>query len=753
MRITIGGRRSIAASVLMILAASSASLECGPAREPRPEAQRRWVDPDLSPDARAELALGAMTLDEKIALVHGGFGMPFNGKPKPDGAIGSAGYVAGIPRLGIPALQESDAGLGVANPVNVRPGDEATALPSGLAIAASFDPALAERGGAMIGAEARAKGFNVLLAGGANIARDPRNGRNFEYAAEDPLLTGMMVGAAVRGVQSNDIISTIKHYVLNAQETGRTVLSANIDEAAAREADLLAFQIAIEQGQPHAVMCGYNRVNGIYNCENKFLLGRVLKGDWGYPGFVMSDWGALHSTEAAALAGLDHESGEELDTQVFFGAPLRQAVETGRVPRSRLDDMARRILRAMFASRIIDRPPASGGFIDYHAHARVAQAIAEQGLVLLRNENALLPLAKGLRRILVLGSHADRGVLSGGGSSQVIPVGGIAVPGLGPERFPGPTVYVPSSPLDAIAAEAGGAQVDYIDGSDIAAAQRRAGDADAVIIFAHQWMAEMLDRPDLSLPDDQDRLIGAVARVNPHTVVVLETGGPVRMPWLADTPAVIAAWYPGARGGEAIARILFGGVNPSGRLPITFPRDEAQLPRPKIPGDDRAAIGDADPYRSFAPFDVNYVEGADVGYKWFDKRGEPPLYPFGHGLSYTAFALSRLTATAAGSVVTVRLDVTNAGERAGIDTPQIYLRRPDDASFPIRLVAFARVPLAPGETRQVTLAIDPRVLARFDTSANGWHIAPGRFTLHAGANARDLLLSTEVTLAEAWLKP
>src|SRR5207302_7856322 len=220
MRITIGGRRSIAAIVLMILAASSASLECEPAREPRP--QRRWVDPDLSPDARAGLVLDAMTLDEKIGLVHGGFGMPINGKPKPDGAIGSAGYVAGIPRLGIPALQESDAGLGVANPVNVRPGDQATALPSGLAIAATFDPALAERGGAMIGAEARAKGFNVLLAGGANLARDPRNGRNFEYAGEDPLLAGMMAGAAIRGVQSNDIISTAKHYVLNAQEPGRT---------------------------------------------------------------------------------------------------------------------------------------------------------------------------------------------------------------------------------------------------------------------------------------------------------------------------------------------------------------------------------------------------------------------------------------------------------------------------------------------------------------------------------------------------
>jgi beta-glucosidase len=697
----------------------------------------RREDARPSADQRAALLLSRLTLEEKIRLVHGGFGMPFGGKPKPEGALGSAGFIPGIARLDVPALQESDAGLGVANPNNVRPGDEATALPSGLAIAATFDPALAERGGAMIGAEARAKGFNVLLAGGANLAREPRNGRNFEYVSEDPLLTGIMAGAAVRGIQRNRIISTVKHFALNDQETGRTQISAEIDEAAARESDLLAFQLAIEHGRPHAVMCSYNRVNGVHACENAFLLDKVLRRDWGFPGFVMSDWGAVHSTERAALAGLDQESGEELDGQVFFGGLLHQAVETGRVPMARLDQMVSRILRSMFASGIVDDPPVPGGSIDAAAHAQVAQSLAEQGIVLLRNRNGALPLPRTLRKILLVGSHADKGVLSGGGSSQVIPFGGIAVPGLGPKDFPGPMVYVPSSPLRAVTAEAGGAQVDYLDGSDLPAAIRAAQDADAVVVFAHQWMAEMIDAPDLSLPDDQDRLIDAVASANARTIVVLETGGPVTMPWLDRTAAVVAAWYPGARGAEAIAGLLFGRVNPSGRLPMTFPRDETQLPRAKI---------DAGPT-------VSYHEGADVGYKWFDRRNETPLFPFGHGLSYTAFSYANLTARVSSTTLSLGLDVTNAGTRAGIDTPQFYLRCPGADGFAIRLVGWGRITLQPGESGHAEASVDPRLLARFDATANEWTIAARTCTVQVGAHARDAALTAQVTLMAGRVKP
>jgi beta-glucosidase len=741
-----GRRHTITVEAMLFLATIVASQPAA-AQTPLP-----WRDASLSPDVRAGMVLQAMTLDEKIGLVHGHAGFPWRDKPKPDGALGSAGYVAGIPRLGIPALQESDAGLGVANPRDVRPGDEATPLPSGLAIAATFDAALAERAGAMIGAEARAKGMNVLLGPGMNLTREPRNGRNFEYAGEDPLLAGVSAGALIRGIQSSRVIATMKHYALNAQETSRNTLSANIAPAAARESDLLAFEIAVAQGRPHAVMCAYNRVNGDYSCENDFLLNGVLKRDWAWPGFVMSDWGAVHSTEKAALAGLDRQSGEEFDSQVYFGPPLKEAVEAGRVPRERLDDMVRRILRSMFASGIVDDPPQPGGAIDYRAHAETAQAVAEQSFVLLRNRDSILPLARNMQRIAVIGSHADKGVLSGGGSSQVIPVGGIAVPGLGPQNFPGPLVYDPSSPVKAIEAAASGARIDYDEGDDIPRAVEIAKGADAVVIFAHQWAAEMFDLPDLSLPDDQDRLIAEVAAANPRTIVVLETGGPVLMPWLPLTAAVIEAWYPGARGGEAIARALFGEVNPSGRLPMTFPAYEAQLPRARITNEsgNKDAENNEDRNR---PVEVDYFEGAQVGYKWFDRSAVKPLFPFGYGLSYTTFDYAGLTAAVSGSSITVSVDVKNAGQRRGADIPQFYLRRPDDAEFAIRLAGWSRVLLEPGETRRVTLTVDPRLLARFDTASGTWQIASGRYVVEAGANAGALPLKTEVTLAAARFKP
>jgi beta-glucosidase len=743
-----------AAKAVLLLAATLMITPHAGATAPQPDAPQPWLDPALRPETRAGTALAAMTLDEKIRLVHGHVAFPFRDRPKPDGAIGSAGYVPGIPRLGIPALQETDAGLGVANPANVRPGDEATPLPSGLAMAATFDAALAERAGAMIGAEARTRGFNVLLGPGVNLTREPRNGRNFEYAGEDPLLAGVIAGAEIRGIQSNRIIATLKHYALNAQETKRYELSANVAPGAARESDLLAFEIAIAQGRPHAVMCAYNRVNGDYSCENDFLLNGVLKRDWAWPGFVMSDWGAVHSTEKAALAGLDQQSGEEMDSQVFFGQPLKDAVEAGRVPRDRLDDMVHRILRSVFASGIVDDPPqpgpypprAGGGEGD-ETHAKTAQAVAEQSLVLLRNRDAVLPLGRGLQRIVIIGSHADKGVLSGGGSSQVIPVGGIAVPGLGPRDFPGPLVYDPSSPMRAIEREAGGAHVAYDEGDDIPRAADIANRADAVVIFAHQWTAEMFDVPGLSLPDDQDRLIEAVAAANPNTVVVLETGGPVRMPWLARTAAVIEAWYPGARGGEAIARALFGEVDPAGRLPMTFPVDEMQLPRANM----TTESGDRE--AGSQPIEVDYFEGAQTGYKWFDRNGRKPLFPFGFGLSYAAFDYANLAARPSEAGVTVSVDVKNTGHRPGTAVPQFYARRPDHADFPIRLVGWSKVALEPGETRRVTLTADQRLLARFDATAGDWEIAPGRYTVEAGPNAGELPLKTEVILAAARFRP
>ena len=320
---------------------------------------------------------------------------------------------------------ETDAGIGVASQPGAHPRLR-TALPCNLAIAASWDPDLAYAGGRMIGNEARQSGFNVMLAGGINLAREPRNGRNFEYGGEDPLLAANIVAAQIRGIQSNHIISTIKHFALNDQETNRTTLNVQIDERAARMSDLLAFEMAIGLSQPGAVMCAYNRVNGVYSCENPWLLDEVLKKDWGYKGFVMSDWGATHSTIPAANAGLDQESGFPFDASPYFADALKEAVEDGYVPAARLDDMTGRILRSMFVNGLFD-DPVKAGDIDFDAHAQISRAAAEESMVLLKNERHLLPLGRNVRSLLIVGSHADAGVLSGGGSSQVYPPGGIAL--------------------------------------------------------------------------------------------------------------------------------------------------------------------------------------------------------------------------------------------------------------------------------------------------------------------------------------
>jgi beta-glucosidase len=733
---------SVAAAVFLALAPSDKTVggQGGP-----------WSDASLPAAQRAQMALDRMTDQEKLSLVHGVIAAPWGGKPRPDGSVGSAGYVSGVPRLGIPALQETDAELGVANPGDVRSGDTATAMPSDLALASTWDPALARLQGQTVGAEARAKGFNVLLGGAADLIRDPRGGRNFEYFSEDPLLTGVMAGAMIEGVQSGPIISTIKHFALNAQETDRVVLNARIDPAAARESDLLAFEIAIERGRPGSVMCAYNQVNGTYSCENDWLLNEVLKTDWAYPYFVMSDWGAVHSTARSAIAGLDQESGEQLDTQDFFADGLLQAIADGEAPHARLDDMARRVLTSIFAHGLADGPEASAP-VDFAASDRTALAIAREGTVLLKNQG-LLPLPAGARRLVVIGAHADRGVPSGGGSSQVIPRGGVAArQEIGENRA---MLFDPGSPLDAIRLQFPRARVDFDDGSDPARAAEAAAKADAAILFVDQYMTETADAQSLKLPGQQDRLVEAVTRANPRTAVVLETGGPVLMPWLDRTAAVLEAWYPGQKGGEAVAEILSGAANPSGRLPVTFPAGEDQLPHPKIEGDPAGApsgpVGRGGHYGRI--FTADYDEGAAVGYKWFFKRAEEPLFPFGFGLSYTRFDLSELAVNAHGQTVTARATVRNSGDRAGTATPQFYLSGPNGANILLRLVGWDRVDLKPGEQRRVTVSIDPRLLATFDEGARRWRIQPGAYRLTAGLDSQRRPLAATFTLQPASLPP
>jgi beta-glucosidase len=697
------------------------------------------------------MALDQMTEHEKLSLVHGVIGAPWGEQPRPPGSIGSAGYVSGVPRLGIPPLQETDAELGVANPGDVRPGDTATAMPSNLALASTWNPEVARLQGQSVGAEAHAKGFNVILGGAANLVRDPRGGRNFEYFSEDPLLTGVMAGSMIGGVQSRHVISTIKHFALNAQETDRVVLDARIDPAAARESDLLAFEIAIERGRPGSVMCAYNQVNGRYSCENDWLLNQVLKTDWGYPYFVMSDWGAVHSTARSAMAGLDQESGEQLDTRNFFADGLIQAIAAGEAPQARLDDMTRRVLTSMFAHGLADevKTPAA---VDFAASDRTALAIARQGMVLLKNQG-LLPLPADTRRLLVIGAHADRGVPSGGGSSQVIPRGGISAREQIDENRA--MLFDPGSPLDGIRRQFPRARVDFYDGSVPEQAAEAAARADAVILFVDQYMTESADAPSLSLPGAQDRLVEAVTHANPRTVVVLETGGPVLMPWLQQIAAVLEAWYPGQKGGEAIAEILSGAVDPSGHLPVTFPGSEDQLPHPKIEGDPNGApigpVGRGGRYGAI--FTAVYDEGAAVGYKWFFKRAEQPLFPFGFGLSYTRFDLTRLTVNAGGHSVTASATVRNSAARAGAATPQFYLTGPDGANMPLRLVGWERVDLKPDEQRQVAISIDPRLLATFDEDARRWRIQPGRYQLSAGFDSQRRALAATFELQPATLPP
>jgi beta-glucosidase len=710
---------------------------------------------------RAEAIVARMTVDEKIALLHGLFPPRATGKT-PNELIQAAGHIDGIPRLGVPLIRESDASLGVANQVEQRKGDTATALPSSLATAASFDPAIAQAGGAMIGAEARAKRFGVLLAGGINLTRDPWNGRNFEYLGEDPLLAGRMGGAHIEGVQSNRIVSTIKHFALNAQETGRMVVDARIDEAALRESDLLAFELAIERGKPGSVMCAYNKLNGDWACENKFLLTDVLKRDWGYRGWVMSDWGAVHSAAKAANAGLDQQSGQELDSAIFFDAPLRADIASGKVSMARVDDMVVRYLTGLIETGLYDSPAATAQPIPYAAHALVAERTAEAGIVLLKNEGNLLPLARTAKRVVVIGGRADVGVLSGGGSSQVRSVGGVPVEiplSSGAAASFARVTYHNSSPLKALRAAMPWAKISFIDGSDPAAAAAAARDADMAIVFATQWTTEAEDVPDLSLPYGQDRLILAVAAAQPKTAVVLETGGPVTMPWLDRVPAVIEAWYPGQRGGEAIADILTGKVNPSGRLPITFPVSESQAVRRAPVGLDTLnsleAQAAANPANAGAyhlkSFPVDYSEGSDVGYRWYERQRQRPLFAFGYGLSYTDFTYRNPVVTG-GKTLTVSFDVVNTGKRAGADVPQVYVAR-DGSKTPMRLAAFTRVTLKPGEVRRVTLTAEPRILADYDVKLPGWRIAGGRYRVAIARDATDRSRILTVKLAPSTMRP
>jgi beta-glucosidase len=724
--------RFLMAATLVLITFSSLSLAQGPTK-PDANKNRPWMNTSLSPDERANLVLKELTLDEKLNLIHGQ-GMPGWGPPLPTAHLGNggAGFVLGIERLGVPFIQMSDAAYGVRN--SADNGRYSTALPSNVASAASWDPQAACEYGALIGRELRAQGYNMTLGGGVDITREPRNGRTFEYMGEDPILAGTLVGNRIKCEQAQHVIGDIKHYALNDQENGRTEVDVKIGRRAMRESDLLAFEIGIEIGQPGAVMCSYNLVNGTYACQNKYLLTDVLKNDWKYKGFVVSDWGATHATEASSAAGLDNE--EPLG--VFYSDKFKAGLKAGRIPMAELDDHVRRVLRSEFAAGLFDYPTQKA-VVDVEGGWEVARKLAEGSTVLLQNKNNLLPLDRNaIHSVAIIGEKADFGMISGGGSAQVDAPG----PPAGWQAH----VWFPTSPLKAVKVKLPNAEVKFDSGADPSAAAALAKQSDVAIVFVHQWESEGMDLPDLSLPNNQDALIQQVAAANPKTIVVVESGTAITMPWIDNVGGVLEAWYAGSKGADAVANILFGDVNPSAKLPMTFPKSVDDLPHPKLAVPPPGGMGDEvsrKPELAKATFSVNYDEGVKVGYKWYDAEKKPVLFAFGHGLSYTTYAYSDLKVTP-GPQTTVSFTVKNAGSRAGDEIAQVYAGLPAEAQEPPkRLVGWSKIHLGPGESKEVSVTVPQKYLSIFDEAGNAWKLFRGGYTFMVGGSSQDLPLKQE----------
>ncbi len=723
-----------------LLTCAALSLAAGGLRAQspaKPRASRPWMNPALSPSRRAELVLRQMTLKEKLALLHGNGmpGVPNWQMPLTHLANGGAGYIPGVPRLGIPPIIMDDDAYGVRNSgVNGR---YSTAMPSDLALASSWDTRLACAYGEILGSELRDQGYDMTLGGGVNLTRDPRDGRTFEFQGEDPLLAGAMDGHMMKCAQAQHIIGDIKHYALNDQETGRNFLNATISRRGLQESDLLAFHIAIQIAHPGAVMCSYNRVNGIFSCQNPYLLRDTLKDAWGFKGFVVSDWGATHSTVRAIQAGLDNEE----PMAQYMGAKLQQAVRDGRVSMALINASARRILYAEFASGLVDHP-VHKSVVNVMKGFHVAEKVEERSIVLLKNEGHILPLNGADHRIAIIGGHADIGMISGGGSAQVDPPGGnaIAPPGHRATSWQA-HIWFPTSPLRALRRALPGRDIQYNSGHNLAAAAALARGANVAIVFAHQWESEGMDLKNLMLPGRQNQLIERVAAANPHTIVVLESGTAVTMPWIHQVRGIVEAWYAGSSGHKALAQVLTGRVNPSGKLAMTFPVSTSELPRPEIPplprinwmkfrGNRKAMM------KAMMQYTVHYQEGAKVGYKWYEAEHKPVLFPFGFGLSYTTYAYSGLRLSRNGKTAAATFTVKNTGRRAGAEIAEVYAALPAAAHEHYRrLVGWARVRLRPGEAKTVTVQLPKMMLSIYSVKQHGWKLLPGTYHVFAGPSS------------------
>jgi beta-glucosidase len=692
----------------------------------------------LSADQRARLLLGASTLDQKLRWLDE---QAANTPAKT--TFGGVTYPAQLPCT--PTVVYTD------GPDYVRLTSGATVFPAQIGLAASWSTATAYAKGKAEAAEAFAAGKNAILGPGVFSSRTPLDGRTPEFLGEDPLLSGEIAAADTDGIQIGNpggpVLAVLKHYIANEQELDRQTSSSNPDLRTLQEVYNLPFAIALSQSSPGGVMCSYNQVNGVYMCQNPLLEssleGSTRDGGDGFGGYVVSDFGAVHSTAPSLNAGLD----QELNVPVFYmPANVEAALAAGQVTMAEINDAALRVVRAYIQAGLFDHllPAAPSPDPATPATQAVALQAAEDGSVLLKNDSGALPLTSASGSIAVIGPTASDTPTYGMSASNVCAE-------TGADSVPDIFCKNPVAPLDAITARAAqdGLSVTYNNGSDLASTAAAAASAKVAIVFGYTIEGEGADKKSLALDGNGDALISAVAAANPNTVVVLETGSAVTMPWLSQVKGVVEAWYPGQEQGTALARLLFGDVNFAGRLPMTFPKSLADTP----------TAGSAAQYPGVTPAgsaidQVSYSEGLEVGYKWYEAQGITPLFPFGYGLSYTSFSYSHLFVTPATNgrqPVTVSLLVRNTGSVTGTATPQLYLALPAATGEPgRRLVGFRQVTLRPGQSARVSVTVNPdsaaHPLSYWNTARGSWQTMPGRYLVQAGSSSADLSLARAVSV-------
>lgn len=695
-------------------------------------------------EKRVDDLLARLTLEEKVSLTHGN----------------SIFNVAGVPRLGIPELTMDDGPMGVREDVGVgfrilnRTDDYATALPAMISLAATFDVDAARSYGGLIGEEARARGKNIMLGPSINIQRTPLCGRNFEYLGEDPYLTSRLAVNYILAEQAQGVASCVKHFAANNQETQRGSINVEMDERTLREIYLPAFRAAVVEGKSLAIMGAYNRFRGAYCCENEYLLDTVLRGEWQFKGLAISDWGGVHSTDAVALHGVDIEMGTRPPYERnFLGNDYLAGLKSGKYPMSTVDDRVRRFLTVMFKLNLIGATPSTqpAGSINTREHQLAARDLAEQSMVLLKNDPSILPLdLNQIKSIAVIGDNAVQKFAHGGAGATIKSFYEVsALEGIVNRVGSRANVTYASgyAPLTGTGRGRGAATQTTVSATDLADRAIAAAKQSDVVIYvgglthgANQD-SEGTDRRDLSLPGGQAELISRIIQANPRTIVVLNTGAGVEMGgWLDQAPAVLEAWYGGMEAGNALARILFGDANPSGKLPCTFPKTIADSPAHAM----NAFPGTGGTEK--------YEEGLLVGYRWFDEKKIAPLFPFGHGLSYTAFGYSDLklvkNVEPAGPVVTAEFKLTNTGKRDGAEVVQLYVHDVKSSlPRPMKeLKGFQKVTLKAGESKTVSIPLSADAFAFYDPQRKGFVAEAGAFTIQIGGSSASLPLQADFEL-------